>query len=297
MSAARSKLRIILAVAGAVIGAMGLAAPPASALDVSYCSQFVSSGYDCYASKNVAHTFNYNRNAVSSYSNNACAFITPSNNGPSNWIYGSGCAPGDRYAFCHAPVVNYYYAVVKHLNDAGGRTLYGYAQTGKDCSTGWGLKSKRSRAKARAASASAKAELARRMGAFRRASDQAPSLVRGLVAAENQADPAGAIDVAEARRVNAAKPVFVMPKRDGVCAALQVRGDATAIGCTDLDHVDASIKTTRTHDGWTVWGAVTDGVSSIEVTEADGTVTRVPVRGNGFSADFAEQPTAAAPVA
>ncbi len=263
--------------------------PQAQALDVTYCSRFVQSGEDCYASRTTAHTFNYNRSNASSYRNNNCAFITPSNSSTSGAIYGSGCAPGTRYLFCHSPVQNYYYALVKHFGP-GGSTLYGFAQTGKACDGNYGLRARKSRLRAASAASDTQQELADSNAAFRRGADRAPAKVRSLIDTENALDASAGLDASAARRVGRGKPVYVIPGNNIVCATLSVGDVATSGACTDMTHKRSITATTRTPDGFTVWGSVADDVNDITVSFTDGTTKRVPVSGNGFSADFEEEP-------
>ena len=129
MDIQRTLGRLAVAVAACLAVAAAVAST-ASAYSESYCGSYYANGVNCYAPG--THTWNYNDVSSDYYSNDICAYISIYSDG-NGAIYGSGCAPGTDYAFCHAPVVNYYYAFGTHLNDSGSIDLYGFAETGVSC--------------------------------------------------------------------------------------------------------------------------------------------------------------------
>ncbi len=99
-------------------------------------------------------------------------------------------------------------------------------------------------------------------------------------------------DASSSRRVGDGPPIYLLPARNGLCAVLLIpNGHASAMGCTDPAHQGFLSAATWTPAGWTVWGAAANGTQAVTVTLADGHTATLPVHNNGFSGDFATQPT------
>ena len=279
---ARWSSALRLCVLGCTCLAMfGVLAATSSAYYEQYGGATASSGVKQYASG--THTWNYNRSQASAWSADNCAYISVQSNG-NNAIYGSGCVAGSDYSFCHAPVVNLYYAFIEHLNDLYSLTQYGYAETGKNCSAGF----------ARSSPMASFAQAPSDMQAFTRptnAGDQLPEAMSGLIATENAAPNSATVDASAARRVGPDSLVFALPAKDGLCAGLVIPdGDAASLACTDKSHGNAITATTVTPGGYTAWGVVADSAKAVDVTLGSGDHVWVPVKDNGYSQTFAASP-------
>jgi hypothetical protein len=251
----------------------------ASALTASnYCGGSVNrfpSAYRCYADGAVAHTWNFNENYMSVYSNDICAYISSGLDG-SGAISGSGCVPGSYYGFCHTPVTITRVAFAEHFNDSASYSMYPNAQTGRTCSAAIPQATMRATAPVGFAGSGA--------------SPTPPAQLMAMTASADINHPDLGADGQSARSAGSTGDVFIVPSATGVCAS-RVGEDNVVLACTDTLHANAVTAVTEVPGGFVAWGVAADPATKAVVTFDDGSKSIVPVRANGFEAVFQRAPS------
>lgn len=253
----------------------------------TYCDVTLPSASHCYSAPGLLL---YDETGVNEYSNDVCGVISE-NLKEENPIYGSGCAPGTVYSFCHGPVGKTRKAFSLHLNDSSSR--YIGAVTGTECDdpgppplasnlVGAEQPSQTLGGAYRVFSGPTKLPVTK---AVTDLAEQDNSHKAGRLADD------GEIDVTQARAVGASGTVWAIPSQTGLCAALALEAGTAVIVCTDTAHESLLTATTDTSAGYLVWGLASNTTKSIHVKLGSGTDAAVPVTSNGFSAVFKERPT------
>lgn len=244
------------------------------AAEFSYCGGQVYDDLEkCYAASKTRKLFNFNDTLAYTYSNNVCAYIVQNVGG--SGLQGSGCAAGLEYFFCYQPVSVERYAFGEHLTDGSFRQLTAKARTNNSgCSSAF----------RRGSMASLTASPPENFDVF---VDEPPvtmpSRLTGAIQQRNMSQISSQIDTSSAREIGTG--MFVLPASNGSCVGRNDVG-AAVVACTDAEHAGLMSAVTRGRNGYVVWGAADDSVTSVTARFADGSTASIPVDDNGFSAVF-----------